>query len=80
MFSWLGKDKIISADRLRGLQSPDIEGFLREKQIEYLVVFSDFAPVAEHERIITDLYAGRRSPELEIRNGDKAARVYSLRF
>ena len=80
MFSWLGKDKIISADRLRGLPSPDIERFLREKQIEYLVVFSDFAPVAEHERIITDLYAGRRSPELEIRNGDKAARVYSLRF
>jgi len=80
MFSWMGREKVIAADRLRDMPPAAIEAFLREKQIEYLVVFSDFKPTAEHEKIIMDLHAGPGSPHVEIRNEGKTARIYSVRF
>lgn len=79
-FSWMGRDKVFSGDRLRDMPRDAIEAFLREKQIEYVVVFSDFKPAAEHEKILLDLHAGPRPPEVEIRNAGKAARIYAVRF
>ncbi len=79
-FSWMGRDKVFSGDRLRGMTPAAIEGFLREKQIEYVVIFSDFRPAAEHEKVLMDLHAGPRSPEVEIRNEGKSARIYLVRF
>jgi len=80
MFSWMGKDRVFPGDRLRDLPRTAVEAFLREKQIGYLVVFSDFTPTAEHEKAVMDLHAGHQSPELEIRNEGKVARIYSIRF
>ena len=51
---------------------------MRAGNVQYLVVFSDFTPADEQERIILSLYADGRIPESEIRNGDKAARIYKL--
>jgi hypothetical protein len=79
MFSWLGKNKVLSADRLRGFDHSNIERFLRENRIDYLVVFSDFTPVAEHEKIVIACCAENRLPEFEIGNGSKIARIYSTR-
>ncbi len=79
-FSWMGRDKVFSGDRLMGMTREAIDGFLREHQIEYIVIFSDFRPVAEHEKALMDLHAGPRSPEVEIRNEGKTARIYLVRF
>jgi hypothetical protein len=79
MFSWLGKDRVFSADRLRGFDRSKIERFLRENRINYIVVFSDLNPVAEHERIVIACCAENRSPEFETGNGSKIARIYSIR-
>jgi hypothetical protein len=80
VFSWMGKERVFAGDLLRDLPRAAIEGFLREKRIDYLVVFSDFAPAAQHEKILMDICAGQRSPEIEIRNEGKAARIYSVRL
>jgi hypothetical protein len=80
VFSWMGKERVFAGDLLRDLPRAAIEGFLREKRIDYLVVFSDFAPAAQHEKILMDICAGQRSPEIEIRNEGKAAKIYSVRF
>jgi len=79
MFSWLGKERIVSADRLHGMGESEVEGFFRNRNVEYLVVFTDFLPTKEHEQTVLALYAQGRSPEQEIRNGDKAARIYRVR-
>jgi len=78
-YSWLGKERIVSADLFRGIGPAGIEAFFRNRNVEYLVVFSDFTPVEEHERAIVSLYVEDRSAEQEIRNGDKAARIYRVR-
>jgi hypothetical protein len=80
MFSWMGKDRVFSEDRLPHSQPPAVEGFMREKQIRYLVVFSDFTPVSDHEKSVMDLYVDRKLPELEIHNGRKSAKIYPVRF
>jgi hypothetical protein len=76
-FSWMGKEKILSADRLKNLEKSFCEKFVRERQIEYLVIFDDFVPAQNHERLLSS-YAERRYPEVEIRNGNKGARIYRL--
>jgi hypothetical protein len=79
-FSWMGKERVFSSDRLRGRSPADIGRFLQDKQVRHIVVFSDFRPAADHERIIMDLFVDRQLPKLEIRNGNKAARIYPVRF
>jgi hypothetical protein len=80
MFSWMGKERVFSGERLPLSQRPSVEGFMREKQIRYLVVFSDFTPVADHEKSVMEHYVDRQLPELEIRNGKKSAKIYAVRF
>ncbi len=79
LFSWLGKDRVLPGDRLTGFDRPGIESFLRRHRIDYLVVFSDFIPAAEHEKIVMSSLAERRAPEIEISNGSKTARLYLVR-
>ena len=76
-FSWMGREKILSADRLKDLEASFCEKFVRDRQIEYLVIFDDFVPAQNHERLLSS-YAERRHPEIEIRNGNKGARIYRL--
>jgi len=76
-FSWLGKEKVVSSDRLKNLEASSCEKFVRERQIEYLVLFDDFVPVENHERVLVSSVGGR-SPEVEIRNGNKGARIYRI--
>jgi hypothetical protein len=76
-FSWMGKEKILSADRLKDLEASFCEKFVRDRQIEYLVIFDDFVPAQNHERLLSS-YGERRHPEIEIRNGNKGARIYRL--
>lgn len=78
VYSWLGKDRLMAGDLLRGLGRFEIEKFIRTQRVEYLVVFSDYAPVADHENTILKLYAEGHSPEVEIRNGDKCARIFRI--
>jgi len=80
VFSWMGKERVLSSDRLRDRTPTDIGRSLQERQIRYIVVFSDFSPAADHERVVMDFIGGRQSPELEIRNGNKAAKIYPVRF
>lgn len=79
VFSWMRKDQLYPGDRLQDLDRVGIERFLREKEIDFLVVFSDFTPVAQHEKNILACCAEHHSPEREIRNGDKAAWIYPVR-
>jgi hypothetical protein len=74
--SWEGRDKIFSADRLKGLNRDGIENYLRLNRIDYLVVFSDFAAGSEHENAIMSYFVGQRAPELEIHNGHKTAKIF----
>jgi Dolichyl-phosphate-mannose-protein mannosyltransferase len=76
-FSWMGRERILSGDRFRNLEASSWEKFVRERQIEYLVIFDDFVPAQNHERLLSS-YAERRDPEIEIRNGNKGARIYRL--
>jgi hypothetical protein len=76
VFSWAGRNKILSADHVRGLGRSGIEESLRRNRVDYLVVFSDFTPDSERERIILSYFAGQGAPEFEIRNGNKAARIF----
>ena len=80
VFSWMGKNRVLAADQLRDLDRQRIERFLQEKRIDYLVVFSDFAPVAEHERALLAWCADGRMPEFEVRNGDKSARIFRIAY
>jgi len=75
--SWLGKERVFSSGAARGLDRAALESFLRERRIERAVVFSDFRPEAEYERILLELVSGR-APEAEIRHGAKGARIYPL--
>ncbi|HYK91825.1 MAG TPA: hypothetical protein VE398_23875 [Acidobacteriota bacterium] len=77
-FSWMGKDKVFSGDALQGFDRPRVEGFLRERHIHYLIIFSDFTPVKEHERVVTALIADHQAPELVINNRGKSARIYAI--
>ncbi len=77
-FSWLGKDRLFSGDEVRGFDRSGIESFFRGHRIGYLVVFSDFTPVAEHEKVITGMFSEHRTPEIEISNAHKDARIYAI--
>ncbi len=77
-FSWLGKDRLFSGDEVKGFDRSGILSFFRGHRIEYLVVFSDFAPEAEHERAIMALFSEHRTPGIEIGNSNKSARIYAI--
>ncbi len=77
-YSWLGKQKVFSGEQLNGLNAAGIEQFIENKAISYLVVFSDFVPTAEHERMVLAAARRRQESGMEIRNGNKIARIYSL--
>ncbi len=77
MFSWLGKAKLFSGDKLRDSDGPDIEGFLRRNRIDYLVVFSGFQPVTEQENTVLSRWV-EEPPDLLIQNGDRSARIYAV--
>jgi hypothetical protein len=79
MYSWMGKDQILSGEILRGFDRLRIESTVREMRIDCLVLLSDFSPVAEHEKMVVDLYAEGRNPDLEIGGGAKAAKIYFMR-
>ena len=79
-YSWMGKDNVFPGDGLRGMDPPGVQSFLREKAVKFIIVFSDFVPVAEHERSVLDCGVTGRSPELEIRNDGKVGRIYSVQF
>jgi hypothetical protein len=75
VFSWMGREKILDGDQLKQLDPSSREKFVRERQIEYLVVFDDFVPAEDHE---LSLRGEGRHPEIEIRNEKKGARIYRL--
>jgi hypothetical protein len=79
VYSWMGKEKIVSGDRLRGLDRAGVERFLEDREIEYLVLFADFSPVREDERATLSLCAEGRSPVAEIKYGEKQARIYRVK-
>ena len=74
--AWGARGRILSSDALRGRRRDAIERFLRERQVGYVVVFSDFTPEAEHERVLVALAVEGRVPQRELRNGWKGASVY----
>ena len=79
VYSWMGKEKIVSGDRLQGLDRAGVERFLEDRQIEYLVLFADFSPVREDERATLSLCVEGRAPVEEITHGEKQARIYRVR-
>jgi hypothetical protein len=79
VYSWMGKEKIVSGDRLQGLDRAGVEKFLQDRQIEYLVLFADFSPAREDERATLSLCVEGRSPVAEIKHGEKQARIYRVR-
>ena len=79
MYSWMGKDKLIPGQHLRGLDRRGIAEFLQENRIDYLILFSGFTPVAEHEKSVIAAYVAHCSPELEISNAGRSATIYPIR-
>ena len=80
VYSWMGKGRLISGDRLRGMDLRGIESFLRDQAIGFIIVFSDFTPAAEYEKYILNTYVASRAPEAEIHNSRKIGRIYAVRF
>ncbi len=80
VYSWMGKDKIFSGDGLEEMDEERVKSFLRETAIEFIVVFSDFVPMEEHERHVMAFGVTGYSPAMEFRNAGKSGQIYSLRL
>ena len=78
VFSWLPRKNLLPGDLFRDLDRPGIERFLHSRGVGYLVAFSDFTPIEEHEKILLSLYSEEKTPEVEFHNGNKAARIYRV--
>ncbi len=79
-YSWLGSERVISGDQLKGLDRNGIEEFLKAKEVDCVIVFSDFVPASTHESVIPSDALWSQEPELEIRNGARIARIYPVRL
>jgi hypothetical protein len=78
VYSWMPREKLISGDRLPDLEAHSIGAFLKQHQICYVVVFSDFVPEAPAQKSLLSWCVERGSPVHEIRNGAKMARIFSV--
>ncbi len=78
-YSWIGKNRLFSADRIPGFDGTAIDEFLSAKRIDHIVLFSDFVPVKPYEKIIVDRCAAQARPEFQAHNGNKSVSVYAVR-
>jgi hypothetical protein len=76
--AWDARSRILSSDLLRGSSADEVRSFLRDRSVRYTVVFSDFTPAAEHERVLLALGASGRTPWRELRYGPRSAAIYDL--
>ncbi len=77
-YSWLGKERLYSGDQLKGLDCQAVESFLSKKSIDFIVVYSDFAPSTELDKKLLSCCVAKRLSLFEIRNDRKAGRIYPV--
>jgi hypothetical protein len=78
VWSWLGKERIISSEHLTGVSVPGMAGFLRSRAVTYVVVFSDFTAVQPVEREILNLAIQSGKPVAELGSDVKHATIYRI--
>jgi hypothetical protein len=79
VWSWMGKSRIISSEHLTGVDPAEVEAFMNQRALPYVVVFSDFAPRQPHEREFLALANRSGRPVAEFGGGGKRAVVYRIR-
>ena len=61
-FSWRGRENILPARQIEGLGPAGILQFFDERRVEYLVVFPDFSPIADHEKFLVSSFTQGATP------------------
>jgi hypothetical protein len=78
VWSWLGKERIISSEHLAGASMSDIGSVLRKRGVTTVVVLSDFTAARPLEREILNLAIRSGRPAVEFGGDVKRARIYRL--
>jgi hypothetical protein len=79
VWSWMGKNRIVSSEHLTGVDPAEVEAFMKNRALPYVVVFSDFTPRQPQEREILALASRSGRAVAELGGRGRRAVVYRIR-